>query len=201
MHVPDDEDLAEGDLEDSATPADGFGDGSELPGGAWPRDRRDHHRSRSPHAWRADPRTGGIMKYRKIITAVVLAGTSGFGAFAGFAGDTPTRVAGVALFALTWIGAAALTTPRDWGIQVEGPAVTWCWRVMEQAASAGDPGGVLMPMGDGRWYFPAAARRDAERMRRVMICMAGVDPALVTVISGAQALRRGLRPDKAVRAR
>jgi hypothetical protein len=94
-----------------------------------------------------------------------------------------------------------LTTARDWGVQLEGAAVSWAYRVMERAASAGNPRGVLVPIDDGRWFFPPAGRRDAEQIRRVLISTVGVDLALVSVITVADALRRGARAGEAVRVR
>ncbi len=87
-----------------------------------------------------------------------------------------------------------------WGARLEG-AGAWACQVMEYAADDGDRQGALVPLDGGRGYFPATSKPDAQHIRWCLTDFAGVDPALVSVITGADALRRAARPEDAVRLR
>jgi hypothetical protein len=89
---------------------------------------------------------------------------------------------------------------RRWGVQVEGRAASFAWRVLEQAPPERHV--TLLPMDGGRWYLAAASKHDAEHIRWCILAYGRaytgrVIPAgLVQVITGAQALRQGLRPPR-----
>lgn len=58
-------------------------------------------------------------------------------------------------------------------------------------AGAGDPRGALVALTGRRWYLPAASERDAWRIRCCLTDPVGAGPALVNVITAAEAVRRG----------